>query len=356
MKRLFFSGLISFFFLACQSQPPDTNKSGGGASIQKEVVCFVYHRFDDGRYPTTNVSTKDFEAHLNFLIRNKFDIVTFSQAVTYLKSNEPARKVAVITVDDGYKSFYRNGLPILKKFSLPATLFINTKTVEGGDYMSWRELQLAVDAGVEIGNHTHSHDYFLNQPSATRYQVFKEEIELSQKIIFEKLQLKPIVFSFPYGEFDSKMKSIVKEAGFLAGAAQNSGVMHEKMDFFLCPRFPISDAYAAQKEFAEKASMHALRVVHQTPDDVLLPASKRPTLTITFNNDDLRVDRLQCFVQGGQCTLRDVKTIGNETTITVQPASVIKNRRRTLFTITVPDKQGGWHWFSRLWIEPGKKE
>jgi len=355
MKKLIFSGLISFFFLACQSQPPDS-KPGDIAAIPKEVVCFVYHRFNDGRYPTTNVSVKAFEAHLNYLIKNKFDILTFSQAVKYLKSNEPARKVAVITVDDGYKSFYQNGLPVLKKHSLPATLFINTETVEGGDYMSWRELQLAVDAGVEIGNHTHSHDYFLNQSPATRYQVFKEEIELSQKIIFEKLQIRPTVFSFPYGEFDNKMKSIVKEAGFLAAAAQNSGVMHAEIDFFLCPRFPISEAYADLKEFAEKASMHALRVVHQSPDDVLLPPGKSPALTITFDNDNLQIDRLQCFVQGGQCTLREANTTGNKTTITVQPVSTIKNRRRTLYTITVPDEQGGWHWFSRLWIAPDIKE
>ena len=30
----------------------------------KEVVCFIYHRFGDARYPTTNVSRQDFEKHL----------------------------------------------------------------------------------------------------------------------------------------------------------------------------------------------------------------------------------------------------------------------------------------------------
>ncbi len=42
------------------------------------------------------------------------------------------KKVAVITIDDGYTSFYRNGLPLLKKYQMPASLFINTKTVGGG--------------------------------------------------------------------------------------------------------------------------------------------------------------------------------------------------------------------------------
>jgi peptidoglycan/xylan/chitin deacetylase (PgdA/CDA1 family) len=51
-----------------------------------------------------------------------------------------------------------------KKYDIPATLFINTKTVGGGDYMTWGELKDVVKHDIEIGNHTHSHAYFLNLP------------------------------------------------------------------------------------------------------------------------------------------------------------------------------------------------
>jgi peptidoglycan/xylan/chitin deacetylase (PgdA/CDA1 family) len=107
---------------------------------RKEVVCFIYHRFGDSRYPTTNVSVADFETHLEQLLENDFQLLTFSEAVSYLNSSGPPRKTAVITIDDGYKSFYRNALRLLKKFKVPATLFINTETV-GGDYMTWDELR-----------------------------------------------------------------------------------------------------------------------------------------------------------------------------------------------------------------------
>src|SRR5688572_10450985 len=116
---------------------PQAHEKKTGADQKKEVVCFVYHRFGDSRYPTTNVSIKDFEAHLAYLAKNKIRVVTFSEAISYLQSDQPVQKTVVITIDDAYQSFFKNGLPLLKKYSMPATLFINTKTVGGGDYMNW---------------------------------------------------------------------------------------------------------------------------------------------------------------------------------------------------------------------------
>ena len=136
-------------------------------------------------------------------------MLTLSDALSYLKNDSIVRNTAVLTVDDGYKSFYSNGFPLLKKYKIPATLFINTETVGGGDYMDWKQLEQVTKHGIEIGNHTHSHAYFLNQKQNERYTAFLDEIELSQKLIEENLQLKPKVFAYPYGEFDDGFEKIV---------------------------------------------------------------------------------------------------------------------------------------------------
>src|SRR5687767_10925995 len=176
--------LFLLVLLSCTGKTQSTNeKNTTYPDNGKEIVCFVYHRVGDPRYPTTNVSVKDFDAHLAWLVKNKFQVLTFSDALAYLRSGEPARTTAVITIDDAYKSFFVRGFPLLKKYGLPATLFMNTKTVGGGDYMNWSELATAAKSNIEIGNHTHSHDYFLNEKAATRYKTFKEEIELSQSLI-----------------------------------------------------------------------------------------------------------------------------------------------------------------------------
>jgi len=340
--NLIFFILILFF----------TNKSGAKKIIlvndDKEVVCFIYHRFGDSRYPTTNTSVKDFEKHLAYLQRNNFRILSFSDAIAYLKSDELSKKTAVITIDDGYRSFYLKGLPLLKKYKMASTLFINTQTVGGGDYMNWSELEIAMKNNVEIGNHTHSHAYFLNDKSTARYESFKSEIELSQSIIFKNLHVKPNVFSYPYGEFDEEMKTIVKEAGFIAAAAQKSGVVGAKTDFFQCPRFPMAEAYASEPKFIEKACTRPLNVVAESPTNSVMPANKKPILTLTFDGTALQLDRLQCFVQGGDCILNIVDK--KKTTVTLMSSKPIIKRRRTLYTITVPDRTGAWHWYSHLWI------
>jgi len=320
--------------------------------VDKTIVAFVYHRFGDARYPSTNVSLEDFKAHLKYLKDNNFQVLTLSQAADYLKSNKPVQKTAVITIDDGYESFYKNGLPLLEKYGFPATLFINTETVGGSDYMNWTELKDVQDRNVEIGNHTHSHAYFLNQSVPDRYINFVNELRLSQQLIEQHLERKPTAFAYPYGEVDPKMEELVADTGFKMAAAQNSGVIYSGSDLMRCPRFPMSESYAAPDKFAAKAEMLPLKVLSEKPESfVLIEGTNRPQLTIQFDQNDLLIDQLQCFIQGSNCS-KEIDVEKGKVTLTIQSSSNISNRRRTLYTITVPDKNGKWHWFSHLWINP----
>ena len=327
-----------------------TDSIEGVTAEGKEISCFIYHRVGDHRYPTTNISVKDFEMHLEYLVKNNFQVLSFSDAVAYLKSNGPSRKTAVITIDDGYKSFFKYGLPLLRKYKLPATLFINTKTVGGGDYMDWEELKIALKNGIEIGNHTHSHAFFLNEPPAARYKLFKDEIELSQTLIQKHLDLVPKVFSYPYGEYDKQMIEIVRDAGFVAAAAQNSGVVYEGTDLFMCPRFPMSEAYSSRDQFIEKTKATALQLDEISPREYTMPRGGRPLLTLTIKNTALQLRQLQCFVQGGESEVQILESSPDKIRITVRAKATISRRRRTLYTVTVPDKNGTWHWYSHLWV------
>ena len=104
---------------------------------QGNINCFVYHRFGDDRYPSTNISVEDFTKHLDYLKSNEYNVVTFGEAVSLLDSNTPVpNKTVCLTVDDGYKSFYENALPLLREFTYPATIFINTDKFGSGDFLT----------------------------------------------------------------------------------------------------------------------------------------------------------------------------------------------------------------------------
>ncbi|MCB0489346.1 MAG: polysaccharide deacetylase family protein [Cyclobacteriaceae bacterium] len=352
--------LLVFFGCATDSKKEtveeQTLAANSSALNEKyEVVCFVYHRFGDSRYPSTNVSTKDFESHLSWLKANNYRVVTLSQALENQAGGSAHVRTAVITIDDGYKSFFENALPLLKKFGFQATLFINTETVGSDDYMDWSELERATAAGVEIGNHTHSHSYFLNIDETNRYATFEGEIKNSQQLIEKELGHKPKVFAYPYGEFDPEMKMIVKALGFKSAAAQNSGVINATTDLFELPRFPMSENYADM--FEEKAKMHAMSVTAKQPESHMLPRkNSRPTLSLVIKKQKLITDQFNCFIQGSKCKLKVTPESDSTVRVTVQSESSIARARRTLYTITAPDNSGEWYWYSHLWINPAVSE
>lgn len=351
----FFVIFILFTFAGCFSKLEqnhgNTDQTDQENHIKKEVVIFVYHRFGNNTYPATNISLEDFNMHLSYLKNNNFMVLTFSEAVNYINNSKIKykEKAACITVDDGYKTFKYNAIPILNKFGFKATLFINSESVGGGSYMDWDELKEVYEQGIEIGNHSHSHAYFLNKPKEQRIDFFKDDIQKCQEEIYKHLGFYPDLFAYPYGEFDLNMKEILKELGFKAAAAQNSGVMYIH-DNYSIPRFPMAGPYVKIESFVEKANMKALRIKSKKPKSFLVKGNNPPKIIIEFDSTGADLSRHSCFTSG-ECL-----TTLHGNSMTIQAKKELK-RRRTLYTITAPSTKGkDWYWYSHLWIQPEVKE
>lgn len=315
-----------------------------------QINCFVYHRFGEARYPSTNISAEIFEQQLAWLKQNQYEVISLSKAVELIKSGNIEGKKAVITIDDAYTSFFTNGLPLLKKYGYPSTLFVNTENIGQKGYFTWNELLQASEQGVEIGNHTHSHAYFLDMPESDRARVFKEDVQKAQALLKEKLSIQPKLFAYPFGEYDQAMKAVVKELGFEAAAAQNSGVMSSHADLYALPRFPMGGAYATLSGFKEKLRMHALSVKVIDGNDQLFTQNP-PVLSLRIEQADLQWSTLSCYIGGKK--QEAIKREGN--LVSVQSTYPTKSRR-TLYTLTAQAKDGKWYWFSHVWVNPSVKE
>ena len=115
--------------------------------------------------------------------------------------------VVSITFDDGSKSIYQNGFPILKKYGMPATLFLITKyTGEDVYYVDWNQVNTLVNHGWEIGSHTNTHPHLTK---LTNDQI-KNELDESIKTLHQH-GLFPKAFSSPYGDFNERVLKLVRE-------------------------------------------------------------------------------------------------------------------------------------------------
>ncbi|MCE7995360.1 MAG: polysaccharide deacetylase family protein [Roseivirga sp.] len=350
--------LIFYILLAVFGSDGENNGSVPiqKSSVQKIVPTFVYHRFGDDRYPSTNISNGAFESHLKHLKENGYKSLSFSESIDYLQSRQKAQKVVCLTVDDGYKSFIENGLPLLRAYGFTATVFVNTASVGNPDYLDWEQLKTLKEAGIEIGNHSDSHAYFLSDSLDTERQRFGADLIKSQALIEEHLGVAPTAFAFPYGEFDEQMKTIVKGMGLKGAAAQSSGVNSSEGDFYQVPRFPMSDRYGQIGSFIEKLGMLPISVDKVEAISTGYSGTKdNPRIIFKFKESNLRVEQLQCFVQGKRCSksLRILR--GGQVQLSVKSKQVLTNRR-SLYTITVPDKEGKWHWYSYTWVIPTIEE
>lgn len=122
------------------------------ASRDKALVL-MYHRFtaDDGapyetandttaNYTTANytsgaIGARAFRRHLAYLTKH-YRVVPLSQLAAYLRRGERLPTgLAAITIDDGYADAYTVALPLLKEYSVPATLFVVTDFIDGNAWV-----------------------------------------------------------------------------------------------------------------------------------------------------------------------------------------------------------------------------
>ena len=319
----------------------------------QDINAFVYHRFGDDRYPSTNIDLDKFEAHLKYLKTNDYKVVTISEAVDILDKRKPLQdKVAAITIDDGFSSFFENALPLLEKYGFGATLYVNTETVGAGDYMNWDQLRVAQEKGIELGNHSHSHAYFLNEP----VNVFKDDLETSHRIFQDSLGRIPTTFAYPYGEWNLEMAEILERAKYKCAVAQNSGVMGKLSHRFYLPRFPMSNAYADLDKFIEKLTVRSMQNFDiELIKSGYMGSETRPRLIMRFAPSSYEVRSVQGFIQGTSVRKTTEVIRDGIIKLTLWPETELK-RRRTLFTVTARNEEGIWHWFSYLYVIPELSE
>ena len=197
-----------------------------------QVIILGYHRFEKTVHrPDTEMTPEMFENQMKELKEKNVPVIGMQDFLAWKRGekNIPPR-AAVVTFDDGWKSQYEVGWPIMKKYGYPFTLFIYTEGVKGMHYgggaaMSWEMLAELRDAGVDIQAHSATHQD-LRKPydklqkkrlNPDEYQQFlNREVIESKQLLESKLGIKVNCFAVPFGYINDQVREFIKKAGYEA--------------------------------------------------------------------------------------------------------------------------------------------
>lgn len=228
-------------------------------------------------------------------IKAKKEQYCFLAVDDILKEKIPP-KAALLTFDDGYKDIYTNAYPILKKHQVPAVVFLITDHVGSGrpfwwdeviavilrshatnfgafslrteldqqkclrhvlakagtlpddqkidflarlkeelgcqeiegENLSWEEVREMKSHGIQFGSHTLTH------PVLTRVSVEKAQREIREsKIKIERETGEEVkVFSYPHGEYNERIRNLVRQAGYRCAFTTQERANHAGDDLF----------------------------------------------------------------------------------------------------------------------------
>ncbi len=112
----------------------------------KRLTIVSYHRFSDKpvydideSLPYLFVSQASFELQIKFF-KKFYNIIKFSDLNKLNRYDKLPPNSLIITIDDGYEDNYTVAYPILKKYNVPATIYLATDNIGNSNIYWWDEL------------------------------------------------------------------------------------------------------------------------------------------------------------------------------------------------------------------------
>lgn len=222
----------------------------------KGIPVLMYHSVSEEPesrvrpYFRTTTHPDVFTRHMRYLHEHGYEVMNLAEAVNALEteSNNIQRKRVVITFDDGFRDFYTNAFPILKKYGFTATMFVPTGFIHAGRpwknkaVMTWDEIRELKGKGIQFGSHTVTHPKLRD----IQLQDVKHELELSKAHLDRQLSDSIRIFCYPYGfpeedkTFTRQLKKFLIDAGYHCATGTRIGTLTKGDDPYFIRRIPIN--------------------------------------------------------------------------------------------------------------------
>ena len=221
----------------------------------KPVPILMYHNIavapQGVRLRGLYVSPRRFARQMALLHWLGYRGLSMSAALPYLRG-ERQGKVAVITLDDGYRDNLEYALPVLLHYGYTATCYVVSAAI--GTDNHWDAQQLGIhkplmnlnelcrwrDAGMEIGSHSRHHPLLPELDDAE----LDDEVAGSRRELEERLMVPVTQFCYPYGAAGLREQEAARRAGFVAAVTVRRGRAQPSGNLFDMPRVMVGGHHA----------------------------------------------------------------------------------------------------------------
>jgi peptidoglycan/xylan/chitin deacetylase (PgdA/CDA1 family) len=223
-------------------------------------TVLVYHSVGGGGYD--DVPPDRFRRQLEWLTAT-YDLVDLPAV---LERGE--RKRVALTFDDALRSFHETVRPLLREFSVPATVFAigaavsdppGIETIRGEPLMTAEQLRAAAaDPLVTIGSHTMNH---VSLPEIDDDAELRTEIDGGTERIEREVGVSVDRFCYPFYEWSEEARGIVSERHDYAVRGGGSTVLiDETTDPYLIPRINGAAPLSTLKFTVSDTKKHVTRL------------------------------------------------------------------------------------------------
>ncbi len=327
------------------------------ARAADHATVFIYHRFGDARYPSTNTSLADFRAHLEILRHGGYSVLPPGEIADRLRSGDTASRPVrghhrgrclSLVSDRGGSTAARvrvSGDPVCQ-FRRDG----RTGLPELGGVASLAR------SGIEIGNHSAAHGYLLDrlagEDQAAWRRRISSEIEGAQQALTTRLGVAPRLFAYPYGEFSRELITVVRELGFHDRC--RSAVRGHRSRAWIRLLCRVFRPAAVMPRSSRVSRAAALPCLADDDPDAGRYSGRRGESTGVADQARCRAYRpghlADCYVPG-QPPVKAVP-VDRLAGIYEVRAPAPLTERRSKYTFTATDREGNWYWFSHLWVRP----
>jgi len=332
---------IILFLLITNSKAEDNNIKQ--YSNDEGVLSIMYHRFDENKYPSTNIQMEVFLKQIQLIKDLNYSFIHPEDFEKNFNIPKKQKKI-LITVDDAFQSFYEVAWPFLKENRIPFILFVSTEPVGNRGYMTWEQIrEVEKEKFAVIGHHSHSHEYLIDKTN----EDFEEDIETANRIFNEKIGYVPSLFSYPFGEYSEFMRNYISKK-FTYAFGQHSGVIDVNKEKFQLPRFPINENYGELKRFTSIIKTYPLEYKELLPVEKKLNKSNNPpSFSVEFFKDQKNIKNINCYSnEGNQWEKSNIKF--NDTILYINFREAFLPRRGRINCSLNDD--GKWRWFGTQFI------